>query len=246
MKIAEIDSDEDSSDEAADSEADVESGPSSSFSSALMKTSRSSAGCTTFHPFSELPVEVRRMIWELARPEGRYIGFGFRSNSTAYSPARVPTLLHVCAESRNLALTWYELSFPRRLNGPPQTYFDPSRDGILYKEAAPIGYEAASFYPPGLSEVQRVVFEYHHKYNWVWLKIITMRLKALNHVIFVHGGNLMSKSEISLSDLEVDPESLSASDLLRVTPTPFFWAVYEILQMKHIIIKNARMRSTQA
>jgi len=48
-----------------------------------------------------------------------------------FSKAKVPTLLHVCHESRVIGLKFYKLSFADYLGLPGRTYFDPNIDGIL-------------------------------------------------------------------------------------------------------------------
>jgi len=95
-----------------------------------------------------LPTEIRLMIWKLARPDARVIKMS-KSNIPGkpapfnyfcwlehpdrhlVSRVPVPNLLHACAESREVALTWFRLLFVPicKCGG---TYFDTERDYIYY------------------------------------------------------------------------------------------------------------------
>ncbi|KAL2074174.1 hypothetical protein VTL71DRAFT_7952 [Oculimacula yallundae] len=93
-----------------------------------------------FKFFPRLPAELRLMIWELALPGERVVRIqDFPECIHKHQPsavcrcigskARVPTLLHVCHESRALALKHYTITFENRMFQP--TYFNPNLD-ILY------------------------------------------------------------------------------------------------------------------
>jgi hypothetical protein len=91
----------------------------------------------TFTSFMRLPVELRDMVWELQLPDPRTITItedvvhkslddpDLRIAKAAKTP--VPTLLHICKESRDFALRFYRLSFEIELAGRP-IYFDFERD----------------------------------------------------------------------------------------------------------------------
>ncbi|KAH7330421.1 hypothetical protein BKA65DRAFT_539567 [Rhexocercosporidium sp. MPI-PUGE-AT-0058] len=68
--------------------------------------------------FSNIPIELRLMIWEAARPVARAVKLSFSQHNRTdtwphrlYSGAVIPNVLHTCGESRRLALKWYTLSF---------------------------------------------------------------------------------------------------------------------------------------
>jgi 2EXR family len=93
-----------------------------------------------FPKLSLLPTEIRMMIWKLARPDpriiklsksktewrGRYYGAG-----QVHAGVPVPNPLHICYESRQLALQWYTLLF-RPADGCGGTYLDTKRDFLYY------------------------------------------------------------------------------------------------------------------
>src|SRR4051794_10259068 len=81
------------------------------------------------------------MIWELVLPGERVVRIQAFTESSRHhkasascrcigSKARVPTLLHVCQESRHLALKSYTITFKNRLLKP--TYFNPNLDILLF------------------------------------------------------------------------------------------------------------------
>jgi hypothetical protein len=79
-----------------------------------------------------LPVELRDMVWELQLPGPRTIKIlegTLRDGRRTAGAARVlvPTLLHICKESRDFALRFYRLSFENQLRHKP-IYFDCERD----------------------------------------------------------------------------------------------------------------------
>ncbi|KAH9205579.1 hypothetical protein DL95DRAFT_317346 [Leptodontidium sp. 2 PMI_412] len=96
---------------------------------------------STFHKFGELPLEVRLLIWETTmlprvhelHPCSKLYNerMTFRSNSS-----RAPSIFHVSAESRSVALKNYEL-FDYRAPGLPngkgilRFYFNPKMDTLL-------------------------------------------------------------------------------------------------------------------
>ncbi|CZS93657.1 uncharacterized protein RCO7_09477 [Rhynchosporium graminicola] len=91
--------------------------------------------------FPKLPAELRLMIWELALPGERIVRIQEFVESSPHdrilqayqcigSKARVPTLLHVCHESRTLALKHYTIILKNRLLKP--TYFNPDLDTLLF------------------------------------------------------------------------------------------------------------------
>ncbi|KAI0118620.1 hypothetical protein GGR51DRAFT_127062 [Nemania sp. FL0031] len=104
----------------------------------------------SFHLFSQLPPELRLMIWSFTLPGPRIIslrceprpatqGGSYEPEGPLHgkpmlqcrSPAPVPTTLHVCGESRYEALRRYKLLFG--IGGAPGTiYFDPLSDALYF------------------------------------------------------------------------------------------------------------------
>jgi hypothetical protein len=102
----------------------------------------------TFHPFTNLPSELRLKIYILSLPAARLVPLKYFS-PTAFSQghrtrkpfrgctstASIPPLLHVSRETRTLAAVHYNLSF--NLAGPPgsfqpKVWFDTSCDVLFF------------------------------------------------------------------------------------------------------------------
>lgn len=87
----------------------------------------------TFTPFPRLPIELRLKIWDLARPEGRFLILETsKTGDGIYSKSTVPAMLHVNFEARVVALQWYMLAFAT-WEGPGRTFFDFETDGLWCK-----------------------------------------------------------------------------------------------------------------
>lgn len=88
--------------------------------------------------FPRLPLELRRMVWDFAIPDGPRT-VTIYSQKEAYvtnedghaacnpsipakSSSMAPALLHVNRESREIALKFYSLAFKEHLNQQPGTY----------------------------------------------------------------------------------------------------------------------------
>lgn len=95
--------------------------------------------------FNRLPLEIREMIWELAVPS-RLLGFGVKQRAAVPSALSVPTVAHVCRESRRVVMARKTLALSGRSNhfdGPSQlwrlkyeklafwTWFTPRKDALL-------------------------------------------------------------------------------------------------------------------
>ncbi|KAH6672408.1 hypothetical protein B0J14DRAFT_564042 [Halenospora varia] len=68
---------------------------------------------TTFHPFSQLPIELQIQIWEFALSSlpPRLLEIHESEGDPTRCFAPLPSLLHTCHQSRYLALKFYTLSF---------------------------------------------------------------------------------------------------------------------------------------
>ena len=87
--------------------------------------------------FFHLPPELRIQVWGLALPRGRVLRIAFKglhnANEYAHTMGRIaiPTILHVCHESRGFAKTALRLGFGERSTTDDKDWWNPSRD-ILY------------------------------------------------------------------------------------------------------------------
>lgn len=103
---------------------------------------------STFHVFPDLPLELRLKVWQyLLQPRIIIIAcFDAADEPTKRAQLALrrrlpatPPLLHVCHESRALALKRYELAFAWRIPAllaqpraaPPRVWFDFARDALL-------------------------------------------------------------------------------------------------------------------
>jgi hypothetical protein len=97
----------------------------------------------SFTLFPELPLELRLKIWSFIAPGPRTvsikykglsfysIGKGFSAAAGWRSPDPVPTILHICQESRTEALKSYRLAFGSYLHSG-RIYFDFSKDTLRF------------------------------------------------------------------------------------------------------------------
>jgi hypothetical protein len=106
-----------------------------------------------FPQFSWLPKELQLKIWEMTTEEPRMViirSSSFPSGRGIWSPTPVPAALHVCAESRAIALKTYKLSFSvssqnrplwllnqEEWSFPAQIYFNFARDVLYFRSGGP-------------------------------------------------------------------------------------------------------------
>jgi outer membrane phospholipase A len=93
---------------------------------------------TEFHCFDKLPVELRVMIWKLLIPGPRIIKVNFNQKNKRKIGAkltatiRIPILLHIKKETRNLALKYYQriaFQYPKYKMG---FFIDFERDALFF------------------------------------------------------------------------------------------------------------------
>lgn len=130
----------------------------------------------TFHHFSALPTEIRLLIWQHALPGPRVIeirtsniSIGIHNSYRWLKPrsiCRIPTLLHVCRESRTEALKRYQLSFGLEttrylgtLRTAPGIFIDFEKDIVFFGQksnysAMQLGTREGEF--KGLEKVRRM------------------------------------------------------------------------------------------
>lgn len=115
--------------------------------SSFVERSQVSSQSSRIFPFRRLPLEVREMIWELAVPS-RLLGFeGISEEGLVPSALSVPTVAHVCRESRRVVTSQKSITSltgrSTHLDDPSQlwrleytktalwTWFTPYKDALL-------------------------------------------------------------------------------------------------------------------
>jgi hypothetical protein len=73
-----------------------------------------------FTTFSKLPIELRLKIWAMALPERVIEVMWTAQNNRFYHQTPVPTLFHVCQESRLLAMSHYDIMEIENLPESPE------------------------------------------------------------------------------------------------------------------------------
>jgi hypothetical protein len=87
-----------------------------------------------FPSFIKLPLEIRLKIWSMTAGKRRLILIRTSNNRLGFnSPAPVPASLHVCSESRQVALKIYKLSFGSRTDGfKSRVFFNFDQDTLYF------------------------------------------------------------------------------------------------------------------
>lgn len=85
--------------------------------------------------FSKLPMEIRTAIWQITTKEGRIVEVYALSDKGWVAP--VPSILHVCSESRGIGLKYYELAFSAKdrhtgKSYPARIYFNFDYDTLYF------------------------------------------------------------------------------------------------------------------
>lgn len=111
-------------------------------------SSSSSSSSSSFSRFPDLPFELRLKVWEYLLTPRIIIATCFDNDEVTERRAQlarrprlpaVPVLLHICHETRQLALRHYELAFSWRVpsilacprSAPPRVWFNFERDALL-------------------------------------------------------------------------------------------------------------------
>ncbi|KAL5313646.1 hypothetical protein ACEPPN_018067 [Leptodophora sp. 'Broadleaf-Isolate-01'] len=187
--------------------------------------------------FSSLPIELRLLIFEAARPDPRVVKLSLSKHHKSgswprriYSGAAIPNLLHLCGESRQVALEWYTASF-----GPDydflranrmydwsgwehKVYFDWGRDELYVQCDNCRGSGCYSRHPEGCglyfveaeqrTRIKRLVFEFSGcetviRHPFIWFP-------KVEHFKCVHWEKgLLYRHEAPLADFEEDNEKYS-------------------------------------
>jgi hypothetical protein len=178
----------------------------------------------SFDFFPDLPEEIRRMIWSLARPN-RIITVDvdvFDGGKPYLSGAKPVALLQVCQESRNEALRSYDrfetdpFVFRRCQNAfgyrRPTSYFiDFSCDTIFFDQIWSLPhvlYELREL----LVRTQHLAILYRHHWEWKIIRQPKSLLHSLKNLLFigyqvsaVHRLGCGRSSSTEFIDLDVDP-----------------------------------------
>ncbi|EPE28093.1 hypothetical protein GLAREA_04884 [Glarea lozoyensis ATCC 20868] len=87
----------------------------------------------SFTSFNKLPVELRLAVWKLTfQPRLVNIQYQKCKDTSFTSPARIPSALKVCKESRTFALPFYPLSFGSVWH-PPMVRFNSAIDTLYFR-----------------------------------------------------------------------------------------------------------------
>jgi hypothetical protein len=148
-----------------------------------------------FEPFKKLPLELRINIWKLL-PEPRVIEVRFSRDGRKLKHrfvADMPTVLHVCQESRLEALKQYKITFSSNRHSRHalnSVYFNNSRD-TLYISGHGNGKQLAAFVKVALDDMRSLrrlaVMDYRFsqvistllKNESTWLPFQVLNLKKL-------------------------------------------------------------------
>jgi 2EXR family len=140
----------------------------------------------TFHPFERLPRELQLRVWHYAisavpsrvvnirtgpcpfvyinRPSTGFRRIRRKESDQYTSPSSIPSVLHTCHTSRQLASQRWQLAFPRP-NSSPKVYFDFTGDILWYGDQSwDLGYffqDASVTDKHALWKVKRFAFHIH-------------------------------------------------------------------------------------
>lgn len=122
------------------------------------------------------------------------------------SPAKVPSLLHACRESRYYARKWYELCFATRFRGSARTYFDPTRDGV-FMQCGPTSGDCGALNvrnrmdDDGFKLVKRIIWQGPLGY----LPLVPlMTFPYLTDLVLVRGMRENVRAEVTLEEMVVN------------------------------------------
>jgi hypothetical protein len=118
-----------------------------------------------FPQFPRLPQEIRLKIWDMVTDEPRAVIIRGRlgdSHGGLRSPTPPPAALHVCLESREVALKKYELVFSARylFDYPARIWFNFSKDMVYFRNRGEDGWSNLSQFRSIVStkDLERIQF----------------------------------------------------------------------------------------
>ncbi|KAE9380302.1 hypothetical protein N431DRAFT_395026 [Stipitochalara longipes BDJ] len=88
-----------------------------------------------FPSFNKLPLELRLKIWKMTIEERRLVPIRTSKDRLGFnSPTPIPAALHVCSESREVALKTYKLSFGSRTDSfKARIFFNFDQDTLYFR-----------------------------------------------------------------------------------------------------------------
>jgi hypothetical protein len=105
-------------------------------------------GATTFTCFRKLPAEIGIKIWKLATPDDRVIWIQIDKSAvtdgqaSAFEPLLIPSIIHVCHESRAEGQKMYCVGFGLSASEQGQDYWRPDFDTLyLPRYLPPAGWQ---------------------------------------------------------------------------------------------------------
>ncbi|KAI9648959.1 hypothetical protein NHQ30_001525 [Ciborinia camelliae] len=131
-----------------------------------------------FHYFPKLPIELRKRIWWFSLPGSRIVEVYWKEKDYGiWSECQQPVTIHICHESREVALGVYKLAF-KTISAPATIYFDFEID-VLYFGAGNISNYQYSFISNlktclgrcGLKSVQHVAADSGFLSSLIWTSI---------------------------------------------------------------------------
>ncbi|CZT10159.1 uncharacterized protein RCO7_03250 [Rhynchosporium graminicola] len=92
--------------------------------------------CVFFTVFAELSKEIQLMIWNSAADLPRAVVIDYKEGHLyrLQNPSKVPAILHACADSRSVGLTYFDLSFKHEISGFP-SYINWKVDTLVFPRA---------------------------------------------------------------------------------------------------------------
>ena len=196
-----------------------------------------------FTLFAKLPDKLRKKIWQHARPERRIIQLcESLPAKSIFSTAPVPTLLHVCRESRTLAQTWYELSFSSLEFRVPKVYFDFTRDGIYTRCGGCLGSNCAHkmTWTKDHERVKLLAFEAPMSFKP--FRKIARQYPGVEELILVKGKNMVPYGQIPWEDFEKVDERFSWQDYENGLVVQYMRLLKE---KEPLLAKDSRLRKIQ-
>ncbi|KAK8084228.1 hypothetical protein PG997_005499 [Apiospora hydei] len=163
---------------------------------------------TRFHSMG-LPPELRNLIWEQALPDRRVLRIvdystDMYNTHPFFCFARAPVLLHVCRESRGVALAHFKPLFETEVSRP--VYFRPKFD-ILHLSPNAIADFAEEY--PDIGEVESIAIPRDDmKYYWHELTN-SGHFKSMTRLLLVGSSKLGSQTHRCCAIINLSPDRAS-------------------------------------
>lgn len=185
---------------------------------------------TSFNLFPQLPVELRLRIWRHSLPVPRKVRVYPNANALATSHIAtswasrevVPTVLHICRESRAEGLLHYQLTFGSN-NQTPQVYFNYAKDCLVLRDRRPHPMRGSTYTLPLFLSCGDGATD-AHKVQHLQLQLPNVRQFPPNDVEYVW-GDIRRMAGLKHLDLGVKADAIqiymvvgeNCEDSIRVT-----------------------------